>query len=42
MIRLIWVVIALGGLLLIFATGYAGYALGDYDGYRVAIKKGIR
>jgi len=42
MIRPIWVMIALGGLLLVFAAGYVGYALGDYDGYRAGNKKGIR
>lgn len=40
MIRLIWVMIALGGILLVFATGYVGYALGDYYGYRYGYQEG--
>jgi len=42
MIRLIWVMIALGGLLLVFAAGYVGYALGDYGGYRGGYQEGYK
>ncbi len=42
MIRLIWVMISPGGLLLVFAAGYVGYALGDYDGYRGGYQKGYK
>jgi len=42
MIRLIWVMIALGGLLLVFSAGYVGYALGDYDGYRGGYQEGYK
>lgn len=34
--------IALGGLLLVFAAGYVGYALGDYDGYRGGYQEGYK
>lgn len=42
MIRLIWVMIALGGVFLVFAAGYVGYTLGDYDGYRYGYQEGYK
>lgn len=42
MIRLILVMIALGGVFLVFAAGYVGYALGDYDGYRYGYQEGYK
>ena len=42
MIRLTWVIIALGGVLLVFAAGYAGYALGDYYCYRYGYQEGYK